>query len=343
MNVCAYLLDASLPARHNRSLRVLFTGRADQSQRIFEFIKRVFAWEAEQVAALSVGLLVGVLGLYTVYRILGRTLPWRDSETRRDLELAKASERHLHNLLSQRDTERDDLKTKIQELGGQCESLHEANADLVEVSQGLQETLAKKLTSGTNACMRPGRSLPCQRQQIEQFNNQMRLVTEQEGKFWERPPSEGIPNFRTFDKTRPPIIAVANLKGGVGKTTLTANLGATLWSRDSRVLLVDLDNQGSLTSLCLPPEELLDLKKGQGRFVHHLFQANSTPGETAWNIRTRIGDRKVICSLPGKNWPTSRNTSRRLGSCKTAAATCAMIRARPARCAYPGQFRRHSP
>src|SRR5262245_51883161 len=43
------------------------------------------------------------------------------------------------------------------------------------------------------------------------------------------------------------VISVVNYKGGVGKTTLTANLGAALAQRGKQVLVVDLDPQCCLT------------------------------------------------------------------------------------------------
>lgn len=56
---------------------------------------------------------------------------------------------------------------------------------------------------------------------------------------------------------RAEVIAIANQKGGVAKTTTTHNLGVALAKKGKKVLLVDLDSQASLTiSLGIEPLEI---------------------------------------------------------------------------------------
>jgi chromosome partitioning protein len=69
------------------------------------------------------------------------------------------------------------------------------------------------------------------------------------------------------------ILAIANQKGGVAKTTTVASLGAALAEQGRSVLIVDLDPQACLTfSLGIDPEDL-DLS------VHHVLTKGVDPGE----------------------------------------------------------------
>ncbi|MFN3463345.1 MAG: ParA family protein [Terricaulis sp.] len=71
-------------------------------------------------------------------------------------------------------------------------------------------------------------------------------------------------------------IAVANMKGGVGKTTLSAMLAEGLAQRGAQVLLVDLDAQGSL-SFALMGSERFEEAVRTNQTVSRYFAERASP------------------------------------------------------------------
>lgn len=143
--------------------------------------------------------------------------------------------------------------------------------DALALSEQGRDSLSGDIISCQNEVDGYQKNLNAERRRIER-------VLGKDGHTWTEKVRSNAPDFRQLQPASRtmPIISVLNLKGGVGKTTITANLAAALDSMGYRVLLLDLDLQGSLTSLFLPESSQEVLFKNQkllGDFLAASFDA----------------------------------------------------------------------
>ena len=111
-------------------------------------------------------------------------------------------------------------------------------------------------------------------------------------------------------KTR--IIAVANHKGGVGKTTTVSNLGSILARRGYKVLLIDLDAQANLTSSLITSTEgatIYDAMTGKEERLPmvtvadrlHLVPASLTLAMADVELSSAIARERILSELLSKS------------------------------------------
>jgi chromosome partitioning protein len=93
-------------------------------------------------------------------------------------------------------------------------------------------------------------------------------------------------------------ISIINYKGGVGKTTLTANIAAELARRGRNILLIDLDPQASLTFSFITPEKWL-AEFSESKTIKDWFE--SFEDKTSLNLKELIfTPEKIKAKVEGK-------------------------------------------
>jgi cellulose biosynthesis protein BcsQ len=115
------------------------------------------------------------------------------------------------------------------------------------------------------------------------INNALNSTGDGTGKFWSRPVGLRPVDYETRVASSIPILIFGNQKGGVGKSTLVSNLAAAFAGKGERILAVDLDYQGSHSSLAQLQAGLGDQEPES--LVDFLFQDDLDPNWMALAIR----------------------------------------------------------
>ncbi len=141
---------------------------------------------------------------------------------------------------------------------------------------------------------------------ITKAENRLKKARKLEGYLWHAKALQSRPKFRPLLERKVAIVSVLNLKGGVGKTTTVAQLGAAFARRGYRVLCIDLDLQGSLSTLLLE-QSVISERFDQKRLLQHFFHfasdgANPKIAEFAQEVPSpagRAGSMHILATTDG--------------------------------------------
>jgi cellulose biosynthesis protein BcsQ len=241
---------------------------------LFHFLKDLFQNPAEVIASFFMGVIAAATFLsYVIYWFLSSFYSKKIAELDASVKKAKDELADNERMVKDAERERDELKKKSKDRKGRIEEQEKEISKLKETASNEAAATRKyhELAAKYNKLGSVAMSL---KKQATSLNDQAKVIEKMQAQSWELSVDEAsLPRFRALGKNKAVIIAVINLKGGVGKTTLTANIAITYCHQmNKRVLAIDLDFQASLTNLCLPADRFAELQLGAGRLVDNVFK-----------------------------------------------------------------------
>lgn len=226
-----------------------------------------------------------------------RTLALKQNVSlQKQLEHAQETNRQQLQHSQHLKTELEDCRLKYQQVSRKydqaIEKLHpyykeyvriRPKYDQLKIDLKIERDLVAQLTSdrgeADRAVIALREDIEAQQKKLEQIERRTRRALGLRGNLWAAKALQARPRFRPLAERTCPIVSVLNLKGGVGKTTVTSQLGIALAKKGYRVLLVDLDFQGSLTQLFLPRDQHRALAHNR-HLIHHFLDLASSDKTT---------------------------------------------------------------
>jgi cellulose biosynthesis protein BcsQ len=189
-----------------------------------EFLAIVRPWIELGLSLLGIGT-IGLLAMLT----------WTLRKQRNDIERLQATEEAL------RSASKRAIEAQADAEGRAARSEQNLVRALDELSQ-VRAPIDAQLTEARSA-------IAALRSKLDL----VRTASRDHAEFWSRDPDarRRLPGYIEKLSSSIPVLLFANQKGGVGKTTLATNVAACFAERGERVLVIDLDYQGSATSLML--------------------------------------------------------------------------------------------
>jgi chromosome partitioning protein len=247
-----------------------------------------------------------------IVSVVGGALWWA-TRTYIDNRHLRREVKELDEAVAERDRRIDHLKSKLEEIanvkaelkrtcsekerilatGNQLVDVYKdlkrrSQADLAKLAQGkrLAEDEIARIAERNEEFSR----------QIHELEEQIDAVKTQDGRLWQRPVLDSAPRFRPMSERGFPIISVLNLKGGVGKTTITAHLAGMLGLKKNRVLSIDCDYQRSLSMMVVPAQQrtILSLER---RCLQHFLAGQRHTADDLLACRHEIGAAMTGCSI----------------------------------------------